>query len=82
MHCILSIIVLNVACRVEGDGIQNRVSKNILKKHEDPIIKFYSSGFFTGKMCNNKHRMMAGHEAQSIYHGPTKARGEILNPLA
>jgi hypothetical protein len=28
MHCILFIIVMNVTYRVEGDGIQNRVSRD------------------------------------------------------
>jgi hypothetical protein len=77
MHCILSIIVLNVTCRVEGDGIRNRVSRDILRKHEDPRVKLYASDFLTGKMCNGM-----GHDDQSVYRGPPEARGAILNPPA
>jgi hypothetical protein len=79
MLCILSIIVLNVTCRVEGDGIRNRVSRNIHRKHEDPSIKFYASNFLTGKMCNSKQGVMVGHDSQSVYRGPPEERGAILN---
>jgi hypothetical protein len=38
--------------------------------------------FLTGKMCNSKQGMRAGHHDQSVYRGPPEARGEILNPPA